>query len=196
MKARIREIMEESIAVKRAFLESPLEPVVGAVNAIASALRQGRKLLLFGNGGSAADAQHIACEFVNRFLRDRPALPAVALTTDTSVLTSVANDDAFQEIFARQVQALGAPGDVAWGISTSGASPNVVRGLQEGRGRGLITVGMTGGSGETMGKIVDHWIHVPFTGAPRVQEAQIAISHIICALVEEILFPGEREGEA
>jgi len=196
LETRIRAIMQESIAAKRSFAEGPLGTTVATVHAIVKAFRAGRKLLVFGNGGSAADAQHIACEFVNRFLRDRPGLPALALTTDSSVLTSVGNDDVFEEIFARQVQALGIPGDVAWGISTSGASPNVVRGLEEGRRRGLVTVGMTGGSGGMMGKIVDHWIHVNHSLTPRVQEAQITISHAICQLVEETLFPEPPGGGA
>jgi D-sedoheptulose 7-phosphate isomerase len=180
--------------VKQSFLDGRLHGVTGAVDAIVNAFRRGHKLLLFGNGGSAADAQHIAAEFVNRLARNRPPLPAVALTTDSSILTSVANDDAFDEIFARQVQALGTPGDVAWGISTSGVSPNVVRGLEEGGRLGLVTVGLTGGSGGSMGRIVDHWIHVDHAVGPRVQEAHIAIAHIICQLVEEVLFPDGGQG--
>jgi len=190
---RIRAILRESVRVKQAFLEGPLGPVAGAVDALCKAFSQGRKLLLFGNGGSAADAQHIAAEFVNRFLRPRAPLPAIALTTDTSVLTSVGNDEAFQEIFARQIRALGVGGDVAWGISTSGESPNVVRGLQQALSQGLVTVGMTGGTGGDVARIVHHWIHVDCALTPRVQETHIAIAHVICELVEEMLFP--RAGE-
>jgi len=194
LEERIRALLRQSIQVKQSFLDGPLQGVTGTVQAIVDAFRRGRKLLLFGNGGSAADAQHIAAEFVNRLMKSRPPLPAVALTTDSSILTSVANDDAFGEIFARQVRALGAPGDVAWGISTSGESPNVVRGLKEARSLGFVTVGLTGGGGGTVGTIVDHWIHVDHPLGPRVQEAHIAISHIICQLVEETLFPDGGQG--
>ncbi len=185
---RIRAILRESVRVKQEFLDGPLDSVVGAVEMLSKAFRQGHKLLLFGNGGSAADAQHIAAEFVNRFLRPRPPLPAIALTTDTSVLTSIGNDEAFEEIFARQVGALGLAGDVAWGISTSGESRDVVRGLEEALSRGLWTIGMTGGTGGEVGRIVHHWIHVRSALTPRVQEAHIAIGHVICQLVEESLF--------
>lgn len=188
MQERIRGILRDSVRVKQDFLDGPLDSVAGAVEMLSKAFRQGHKLLLFGNGGSAADAQHIAAEFVNRFLRPRPPLPAIALTTDTSVLTSIGNDEAFEEIFARQVKALGFAGDVAWGISTSGESRDVVRGLEEALSRGLMTIGMTGGTGGKVGRMVHYWIHVHCSLTPRVQEAHIAIGHAICQLVEEALF--------
>ncbi len=188
LKERIRAILREGVRVKQDFLDGPLDSVVRAVEVLVKAFGQGHKLLLFGNGGSAADAQHIAAEFVNRFLRPRPPLPAIALTTDTSVLTSIGNDEAFEEIFARQVKALGLAGDVAWGISTSGESRDVVRGLEEALSLGLFTIGMTGGKGGTVGRIVHHWIHVDCALTPRVQEVHIAIGHVICQLVEETLF--------
>lgn len=188
MQERIRAILRESVRVKQGFLDGPLDSVAGAVEVLSKAFSHGHKLLLFGNGGSAADAQHIAAEFVNRFLRPRPPLPAIALTTDTSVLTSIGNDEAFEEIFARQVRALGLTGDVAWGISTSGESRDVVRGLEEALSRGLVTIGMTGGKGGEVGRIVHHWIHVDCGLTPRVQETHIAIGHVICQLVEEKLF--------
>jgi D-sedoheptulose 7-phosphate isomerase len=195
LEQRIRATLLQSIQVKQMLLEGPLDPIARVVTAIEQAFRAGHKLLLFGNGGSAADAQHIAAEFVNRFLRRRPPLAALALTTDSSVLTSIGNDESFHEIFARQIRALGIPGDVAWGITTSGESPNVLRGLQEARSMGLLTVGMTGGSGGAMGRIVDHWIHVNHAVVPRVQETHITIGHIICELVEGILFPDSSEAE-
>ncbi len=193
LEQRIRTALHQSIQVKQTFLEGPLDSIAGVVEALEQAFRTGHKVLLFGNGGSAADAQHIAAEFVNRFFKRRPPLAAVALTTDTSVLTSIGNDDSFDEIFARQIRALGVPGDIAWGITTSGRSPNVVRGLQEARAMGLVTVGMTGGSGEETGGIVHHRIHVKHSAVPRVQEMHITIGHIICELVEEILFPDPSE---
>jgi D-sedoheptulose 7-phosphate isomerase len=191
---RIRCILEDSIVLKRACMASSLDALAEAAKAIARAFQAGHKLLLFGNGGSAADAQHIACEFVNRLLRERPPLAALALTTDTSILTSVANDRAFDEIFARQIQALGGCGDVAWGFTTSGASANVVRGLETARRMGMVTVGFTGGSGGVVGGMVDHWVHVPHPLAPRVQEVHIAFGHIICQLVDEDLFAAATDG--
>jgi D-sedoheptulose 7-phosphate isomerase len=196
MEAQIRDIITESIDVKRALLAAPLSTVQKAIEVIAEALGEGRKLLLFGNGGSASDAQHLAAEFVNRFLKPRPALPAVALTTDGSVLTAVGNDDDFREIFARQIMALGSAGDVAWGISTSGESPNVIRGLEAARSIGLVTIGMTGKLGGSVGNIVDHWIHVDSSKTPRIQEAHITVGHVICELVDELLFPNSQEESA
>ena len=160
--------------------------------AFVEALRGGRTLLFFGNGGSAADAQHLAAEFVNRFAGDRPALAAIALTTDTSVLTSVGNDDDFRRIFARQVEVLGRPGDVAVGISTSGRSANVIEGLHTGRQRGLVTVGFAGGDGGAMRDLCRLLVLVPVRDTPRVQEVHILAGHIICQLVEDALFPAKR----
>lgn len=191
---KIISIVRESIEAKRAFLEGPLEAVLGAADAIAQCLRAGGKLLIFGNGGSAADAQHLAAEFVNRFLRPRSAMAALALTTDTSVLTSIANDDDFKEIFARQINALGRPGDVALGITTSGRSPNVLRGLEEARRGGLITVGLTGGDGRLIRDLLDHWICVESEETPRIQEVHITVAHILCELVEEQL--AQSQGDA
>src|ERR687892_106669 len=147
MKDAITKAFNESIRVKQAFLRDNIDSLVKAIDAIADAFRRGNKLLLFGNGGSAADAQHIAAEFVNRFVIERPPLPAVALTTDTSVLTSIANDYGYDEVFEKQVRALGRRGDVAIGLSTSGNSRNVVRGLAAARERGLVTIGFTGQGG-------------------------------------------------
>lgn len=184
---RIRSLIQESIEAKKTFLEGPLEAVLGAAEAVARSLRQGGKLLIFGNGGSAADAQHLAAEFVNRFLRDRRALAALALTTDTSVLTSIANDQDFKEVFARQIRALGRPGDVALGITTSGRSANVLRGLEEARRGGLVTVGLTGRDGSQLNGLLDYWIPVESSATPRIQEVHITVGHILCQLVEEKL---------
>jgi D-sedoheptulose 7-phosphate isomerase len=188
LREQIRALVEESIELKRSLIAGSLDSIVNAVEAIKATFGNGGKLLLFGNGGSAADAQHIAAEFVNKFQKPRPPLPALALTTDTSVITSVGNDEAFQEIFAKQIRALGSRGDVAWGITTSGLSTNVVLGLEAARDLNLITIGMTGGSGGDVAKIADHWINVNSDRVPRIQEVHITIGHIICELVEEGLY--------
>ena len=160
------------------------QPVLDAAAAIAAALRNGGKLLVFGNGGSAADAQHVAAELVGRYQRERAALAAIALTTDTSVLTSIGNDYAFDRIFARQVEALGRRNDVALGISTSGASPNVVSGLTTARTLGLQTIALTGGDGGAVGRAAAIHVNVPSAATPRVQEVHRTLLHVICDLVE------------
>ena len=184
----IRRIFRESIQAKEAFLRDNLERVVRVVDVITEALKKGNKILLFGNGGSAADAQHIAGEFVNRFLIERPPLPAVALTTDTSVLTSIGNDYDFAEVFSKQVRALGQEGDIAWGFSTSGGSVNVIRALETAKKMGLVTIGFTGRDGGTVGMIADYHLNVPSNVTPRVQEVHIVVAHAICELVDWRLF--------
>jgi D-sedoheptulose 7-phosphate isomerase len=159
-------------------------PIFRAVEAITAAVQQG-KVLAFGNRGSAADAQHFAAELVGRYLRERRALPAIALTVDTSILTSVGNDYGFDHVFARQVEALGAPGDVALGISTSGRSPNIVAALQTARDRGLVTIALTGGDGGPVGRAAGIHINVPDRATPRVQEVHRTLLHVICEMVEE-----------
>jgi len=154
-----------------------------------ASLRAGGKILLAGNGGSAADAQHIAAEFVSRFAYDRPGLSAFALTTDTSALTAIGNDYGFERLFQRQVQAVGRPGDVFFGISTSGRSPNILAALREARAQGLITIGLTGQGGDMMDSLCDHLIRVPASETPKIQEGHITTGHIICALVERAMFP-------
>ena len=161
--------------------------VVDAAHAIGEALGRGGKLLLFGNGGSAADAQHVAAELVGRFERERAAMAAIALTTDTSVLTSVGNDYGYDRVFARQVEALGRKGDVAFGISTSGRSPNVVRALRAARGIGLTTIALTGCNGGDVGLAADIHINVPSESAARAQEVHRTLLHVICDLVERSL---------
>ena len=162
-----------------------LGPALVAAQAIAEALGAGGKLLAFGNGGSAADAQHLAAELVGRFQKERAAIPAIALTVDTSVLTSVANDYSFKQVFARQVQALGRPGDVAIGISTSGESPNVLLALQVAKGRGMRTIALTGRDGGSVGRAADIHVNVPDQSTARVQEVHRTLIHVICEVIEE-----------
>ncbi len=180
--------LEATIETLRAFGESGLAQAVQAAEALAQALAAGKKVLVFGNGGSAADAQHLAAELVNRFLLERPALPAVALTTDTSVLTSIANDYHFDEVFARQVKGLGNKGDVAIGISTSGRSPNVIKGLAAARSREMFTIGLTGRQGGEMASLCDVVINAPSDHTPNIQEVHIFCLHLICELVDFKLF--------
>ena len=155
----------------------------------AEAFRAGRRVFLFGNGGSAADAQHLAAEFVNRFLRERPALPAVALTTDTSILTCIANDRSYDDVFVRQLEALGGEGDVAMALSTSGRSPNVVRGVEVARKLGMRVVVFTGGRGGDLARRADVALVVPSESTPRIQELHMLAGHVLCDLVEAALFP-------
>ncbi|HEX4566485.1 MAG TPA: D-sedoheptulose 7-phosphate isomerase [Vicinamibacterales bacterium] len=162
-----------------------LGPAIIAAQAISEALKSGHKLLVFGNGGSAADAQHLAAELVGRFQRERAALAAIALTTDTSILTAVANDYSFKQVFARQVEALGRPGDVALGISTSGESPNVIAGLQAARAKGLKTVALTGRDGGSVGRTADFHVNVPDQNTARVQEVHLTLLHAMCEVIEE-----------
>jgi len=162
-----------------------LGPALVAAQAIAEVLGAGGKLLAFGNGGSAADAQHLAAELVGRFQKERAAIPAIALTVDTSVLTSVANDYSFKQVFARQVEALGRPGDVAIGISTSGESPNVLLALQAAKAQGLKTVALTGRDGGSVGRAADIHVNVPDQNAARVQEVHRTLLHVICEIVED-----------
>jgi phosphoheptose isomerase len=191
--ALLRSAFEEAIALHQRVKDADAAPVVGAAAAIVEALKQGGKLLVFGNGGSAADAQHVAAELVGRFQRERVALAAVALTTDTSVLTSVANDYAFDRVFARQVEALGRSGDVALGISTSGASPNVVAALEVARGLGMQTIALTGADGGAVGRAAAIHVNVPSAVTARVQEVQRTLLHVICDIVERSFAGGAAE---
>jgi phosphoheptose isomerase len=177
------EALAETIAL-HGRVRQTAEPVIAAADAITRALKGGGKLLVFGNGGSAADAQHVAAELVGRFQRERAAMAAIALTTDTSVLTSVANDYAFERVFARQVEALGRPGDVALAITTSGASPNVVAALETAAALGMRTIAVTGSDGGAAGKAAAIHVNVPATSAARVQEVQRTLLHVMCDLVE------------
>lgn len=165
--------------------------VAGVAAACITALRAGHKILFAGNGGSAADAQHLAGELVSRFNYDRPGLAAFALTTDTSVLTAIGNDYGYERIFARQIEAVGTEGDVFFAISTSGRSPNILKALQAARSKGLVTVGLTGRSGGTMRELCDHCLSSPSDATPRIQEGHIAIGHTLCWLIEREIFPRE-----
>jgi len=184
MEDLIRQLIEEGLDVHRKFCEDNIRVLIDVSKTIIDAFERGNKVLLFGNGGSAADAQHLASEFVNRFSIDRAPLPAIALTTDSSVITSISNDDAFSEIFRRQIKAIGKKGDIAWGISTSGNSENVINGLLAAREEGLITIGMTGMDGGRIRPIVDFNLHVESMSVPRIQEVHITAGHIICELVD------------
>ncbi|RII27309.1 MAG: phosphoheptose isomerase [Geobacter sp.] len=164
------------------------EPLAAAVDLVVTALAGGNKLLVMGNGGSAGDAQHLAAEIVGRFKLERRALPAIALTTDTSILTAIGNDYGFEQVFRRQVEALAAPGDVVVGISTSGNSPNVLAALTLAREMGCRTVGLLGRDGGTIGPAVDLELTVPSQDTPRIQEGHITMIHILCDLVERRMF--------
>ncbi|MBF0510327.1 MAG: D-sedoheptulose 7-phosphate isomerase, partial [Deltaproteobacteria bacterium] len=188
MKNIVAKCLDDSQAVKQILIRDGVEKIIKAAELIATAFKEGKKLLIFGNGGSAADAQHVAAEFVNRFLMERPPLPAIALTTDSSILTSVGNDYHFDEIFSKQVSALGSKGDVAWGISTSGKSRNVILALQVARERGLTTLALTGEDAGHMAPLVDLVIDVPSRHTPRIQEAHLMVEHLICELVDYQLF--------
>jgi len=183
----VRLIAAESVALKQRFFEANAGLLVATGRRMAECLRAGGKVLTFGNGGSAADAQHLAGELVGRFLRDRAALSALALTCDSSVVTAIGNDMGYESIFRRQVDAHGRPGDVAVGITTSGRSPNVVQALQLARERGLVTVGMTGGGGGRLAGLVDYLIDVPHGETARIQEVHVMVVHVLCQVVEEAM---------
>jgi D-sedoheptulose 7-phosphate isomerase len=189
MKEEIIQAFDESVAAKKVFLQENLENLIVVIDVLAQTFRQGGKLLLFGNGGSAADAQHIAAEFVNRFQIERPPLPALALTTDSSALTSIANDYAYKEVFAKQVRALGKAGDLAVAISTSGNAANVLEAIGACKQLGIATVGFTGGNGGKLANEVDYLLNVSGgKNTARIQETHILIGHVICEMVDRKLF--------
>ncbi len=189
MKDAIIKAFEGSIQAKKSFLKENLNALLKAIDLIAQAFLQGNKLLLFGNGGSAADAQHIAAEFVNRFRIERPPLPALALTTDTSTITSIANDYDYIEIFAKQVKALGKEGDVALAISTSGNAANVLAAIEACKKLKIITIGLTGGDGGKMARRVDNLLRVSESkNTARIQETHILVGHVICEMVDQKIF--------
>lgn len=185
----VEALIRDSIAVKQALLSEPelLASIVRVAEVVEAALRDGNKVILAGNGGSAADAQHLAAEFVARFEFDRPGLASIALNTDTSMLTAIGNDYGYDYIFARQIEANGRAGDVFIGISTSGNSRNVLRAMDAARERGLVTVALCGAGGR-LREICDHALAVPSTHTPRIQECHILIGHIICATVEQSIW--------
>jgi D-sedoheptulose 7-phosphate isomerase len=187
MKERIIKIFNEHARLHKEFLKHNTEALAQVATVVLEAFRKGRTVFFFGNGGSAADAQHLAAEYVNRFRLNRRALPAIALTVDTSVITSIANDTGFERIFSRQIEALGRPDDVAIGLSTSGSSANVIAGIRQARQQGLVTVGFSGGDGGLLLREVDYCVVVPARSTARIQELHQICGHVICDLVEQEL---------
>jgi D-sedoheptulose 7-phosphate isomerase len=190
----VREEILASAALMRSLADDAAlcATVVCIADAAVAALRRGNKLLFCGNGGSAADAQHWAGELVSRFNYDRPGLAALALTTDTSILTAIGNDYGYEFLFARQVEALGAAGDMLIAISTSGRSPNVLAALRAARGKSILTVGLTGASGGDMAALCEVLLRVPSTLTPRIQECHEVVGHTLCMLIEQRMFPKPR----
>ena len=188
MEEIIRRVTKDSQRIQEGFVQKNTSQLINCAEYISKAFQNDRKLMLCGNGGSAADAQHIAAEFVNRFLLDRHPLPAMALTTDTSIITSVANDYSYEEVFSKQIQALGVEGDILLAISTSGNSNNILSAIRTAKGKGLYTVGLIGGDGGKMLTLVDLPLVVVSNETPRVQETHILAGHLICELVEYVLF--------
>jgi len=187
MKDFVLKAFSDSAAVKQQFARDHADRIAQVAALLVTAFREGHKVLLFGNGGSATDAAHIAAEFVGRYKRERKPLPAIALATDIAAITCIANDYGFDELFARQVRAHGQQGDIAIGISTSGNSPNVLKGIEAARECGLITIAWTGGTGGKLAGLVDHPFVVPSTVTARIQESHITLGHVLCELVEETL---------
>ncbi|HJQ70180.1 MAG TPA: D-sedoheptulose 7-phosphate isomerase [Blastocatellia bacterium] len=188
---RIRQLARQSIETKRAFFDEHADDVARAAQMMIATILAGSKILIFGNGGSAADAQHIAAELVNRLNDDRPPIPAIALTTDTSILTSIGNDSSFDEIFERQLRALGRASDLAIAISTSGNSPNVLRAVAAAREMGIVTIALAGRSGGKLAEEVDLALVVEAESTQHIQETHITIGHILCELIEDGLFKTE-----
>ncbi|HLE41879.1 MAG TPA: D-sedoheptulose 7-phosphate isomerase [Nitrospirota bacterium] len=188
MRDRIIKIFEESARVKTAFVRENAEKIVDVVRLIAQAFREGKKVILFGNGGSATDASHIAAEFVNRFLMERPPLPAIALNTDPAVLTSISNDYDYSQVFSKQLAALGHEGDIVIAISTSGNSPNVLKAVEVAKKNGMKIIAITGGSGGKLAQSADYSFIVATKHTPRIQETHITLGHTICEMVDEELF--------
>ena len=188
MKDVILSILEAGIAAKRSCVESNVDNIIKAADMLTACLAAGGKVLIFGNGGSAADAQHLAAEFINRYQIERPPLAAIALTTDTSVLTSIGNDYHFNDIFSKQIRALGKKKDIAWGLSTSGNSPNVVRAVKTAQKMSISTIGMTGRGGE-LAECADLVLAVDSDNTARIQETHVTLGHILCELLERKLYP-------
>lgn len=189
--------LKDSIMVKRQIVKDVelVELISTIAEVIIKAYQDGKKVLLFGNGGSAADAQHIAAELVGKYYLNREPLPAIALTVNTSSLTAIGNDYSFNVVFAKQLEALGQEGDIAIGISTSGDSENVIQALKAAKERGLITIGFTGKDGGRLKDIVDYCLRIPSNDTPRIQEGHITIGHIVCEIVEGELFESNEEGK-
>lgn len=188
MKDRVIKAFDESADVKRQFVRKHADMIVQVAQLIGRAFHEGHKVLLFGNGGSATDASHIAAEFVGRYHRDRAPLPALALATDMSAITCIANDYGYDQVFARQILAHGRKGDVAIGISTSGNSPNVLKGVAAARESGLVTIAWTGGTGGKLASMVDYAFIVPSSVTARIQESHATLGHVLCELIEDQVF--------
>jgi D-sedoheptulose 7-phosphate isomerase len=193
MKGKILKAFEESAALKQDFIKEYVDLVVEVSKLLSNAFTRGNKLILFGNGGSATDASHIAGEFVNRFKKERPGLPAIALNTDTAVLTSIANDYDFSEVFTRQLKVLAQEGDVVIALSTSGNSPNVLKAVDTAKRKKLKTIVFTGAKGGKLAAKADFAFTVSSSNTPRIQETHITLGHVICEIVEEILFEAHRK---
>ena len=193
MKEKILKEFKESVSVKEKFIQAHLEAVIDAAKTIAASFNEGNKLILFGNGGSSTDASHIAAEFVNRFKRERPGLPAISLATDMAVITSIANDYDYSEIFARQLKSLAVEGDVVIAITTSGNSANVIKAFDVARRKKLKTIVFTGSKGEKIASKATYSFVVPSDNTPRIQETHITLGHVLCLMVEEILFEEPRK---
>lgn len=193
MKDKIIKAYQNSISVKEAFFKENIDKIIEVSKVIANAFEHGKKLILFGNGGSSTDASHIAAEFVNRFKRERPGLPAIALNTDMAVITAIANDYDFSEVFARQLKSLSDEGDIIIAISTSGNSPNVLKAVDVARKRKLKSVAFTGIKGVKLASKVNYAFVVPSDDTPRIQETHITLGHVLCQMVEEILFETPRK---
>jgi D-sedoheptulose 7-phosphate isomerase len=193
MKETILSAIDKSIEIKKQFFDENVDEIIEVAKVIAKAFSNGKKVLVFGNGGSSTDASHIAAEFINRFRIDRPSLPAIALNSDMAVITSIANDYDFSDIFAKQLRGLGEEGDIAIGISTSGNSKNVLKAMDIAKKTKLVSVVFTGNKGKKLAAKAVHAFVVPSDNTPRIQETHITLGHVICEIVEEILFEAPRK---
>ncbi|KAF0146012.1 MAG: D-sedoheptulose 7-phosphate isomerase [Nitrospirae bacterium] len=193
MKEKILKAFEESISVKDKFVKDNIDAIVEVSKVIADTFNDGKKLILFGNGGSATDASHIAAEFVNRFKKERPSLPAIALNTDMAIITAIANDYDYSDIFAKQLKAIGSEGDIVLAISTSGSAANVLKAMDVARKKKLRSIAFTGAKGEKFASKATYAFIVPSDNTPRIQETHITLGHVLCQMVEEILFEAPRK---
>lgn len=193
MKEKILKAFEESISVKEKFVKDNIDAIVEVSKVIADTFNDGKKLILFGNGGSATDASHIAAEFVNRFKKERPSLPAIALNTDMAIITAIANDYDYSEIFAKQLKAIGSEGDIVIAISTSGGAANVLKAMDVAKKKKIKSIAFTGAKGEKFASKATYAFIVPSDNTPRIQETHITLGHVLCQMVEEILFEAPRK---
>lgn len=193
MREKILKAFEESISVKEKFAKDNIDAILEVSKVIADTFNDGKKLILFGNGGSATDASHIAAEFVNRFKKERPSLPAIALNTDMAVITAIANDYDYSDVFAKQLKSLGAEGDIVLAISTSGSAANVLKAMEVAKKKRLKTIAFTGAKGEKFASKATYAFIVPSDNTPRIQETHITLGHVLCQMVEEILFEAPRK---